>query len=186
MRFSLGSLLLCIGLGGCSTLPQESILPRNQVDAFSLEARFALRTTPAGQPAQSSSGRLSWIHDQTGDRVLLSSPLGYGIAEIAMTPTLSHLKTADGNTRSSSDPEALLEEVTGQRLPVRRLPAWLLGRSPAIRLDASGRPQHLAEAGWLIDYTYAETGMNALPSGLTLRREQEIELRLRIEEWKTP
>jgi len=173
-------------LAGCASLPQEGLLPRDQVSAFSIEARFALRVTPSDQPAQSSSGRLSWEHKNDADRILLANPLGYGVAEIDVSREQARLRSADGRIRQSADADALIAEVTGQALPVSRLPAWLLGRSLAVRRDEQGRPQQLHADGWQIDYTYDDSGADALPSALTLRRAEEIELRLRIEEWKTP
>jgi len=160
---------------------------RDQIRDFALEARFALRVSLPDQTPQSSGGRLSWTHKNGDNRVLLSSPLGYGMAEIETTPALSRLRTADGKTHESADPDALFEEVTGQRLPITRLPAWLLGRandSAQIDRDDRQRPIRLRETGWQIDYTYDEETPAALPARLILSRDQEIELRLRIEEWK--
>ena len=136
---------------------------------------------------QSSGGRLSWTHKNGDNRILLSSPLGYGLAEIETAAGRSLLRTADGKTLESADPDALMEEVTGQRLPISRLPAWLLGRASTaaqIDKDEQQRPTQLREAGWQIDYAYDDDAAAALPARLTLSRDQEIELRLRIEEWK--
>lgn len=174
-------------LAACVSAPPAALPGRDAVRDFALEARFALRVTAPGEAAQSSGGRLSWEHRRGGDRVLISSPLGYGLAEIDITPTVSRLQTADGKTRESADPDALMEEVTGQRLPVSQLPAWLLGRSGGkalITSDDKQRPSSLREAGWLIEYAYDEADPDALPSRLTLSQGSEIELRLRIEEWK--
>ena len=143
--------------------------------------------TQPGQAVQSSGGRLSWEHKNAGDRILLANPLGIGMAEIEVTSTLSRLRTADGRSREAADADALLEEVSGQRLPVRRLPAWLLGQAVQPQdmvLDALGRPLRLREAGWQIDYAYDDEAPTALPSRLTLLGEGGVELRLRIEEWK--
>jgi outer membrane lipoprotein LolB len=104
-----------------------------------------------------------------------------------MTPARSRLESADGQIHESGDPDTLIEEVTGQRLPIRRLPAWLLGRAAPgapLGLDALKRPSSLREAGWQIDYAYDDDTPGALPAHLTLNRNGEIELRLRIEEWK--
>lgn len=174
-------------LAGCASLPPGAMPGREQVGDFTLEARFALRVTLPDQAAQSSGGRLSWTHKNGDDRLLVSSPLGYGLAEIETTPTTSRLRTADGTIRESADPDALMEEVTGQRLPVTRLPAWLLGRASGtaqIAKDQQQRPSRLLEAGWQVDYAYEDETPSALPSRLTLSRDGEIELRLRIEEWK--
>lgn len=174
-------------LAGCSSLPPSAMPARDQVRDFALEARFALRVSLPDQAPQSSGGRLSWTHKNGDNRVLLSSPLGHGMAEIETSPVLSRLHTADGKIYESSDPDALIEEVTGQPLPVTRLPAWLLGRSNGsakIDNDHHQRPMRLREAGWQIDYAYDDETPAALPARLTLSRDQEIELRLRIEEWK--
>ena len=163
------------------------MLARDQLRNFALEGRFALRVTLPGQAVQNSGGRLTWTHENRSDRVLLSSPLGYGLAEIETSPEISRLRTADGKMRESTDPDALIEEVTGQRLPISRLPAWLLGRSGGkarIEPDDLGRPLRLSEDGWQVDYSFEDDSLGALPTRLTLSRNGEIELRLRIEEWK--
>lgn len=174
-------------LAGCTTTSTAPLLDREQVDNFTLEARFALRVMLPDQAAQSSGGRLTWEHRRDGERILIANPIGVGIAEISSMPGYARLQTGDGRIRESDDADALMEEVTGQRLPVSRLPAWLLGRAgrdAVLSRDEQGRPSRLSEAGWRIDYNYEAGQANALPSRLTLNRANEIELRLRIEEWK--
>lgn len=174
-------------LAGCTSLPPSALPGRDQLRDFALEARFALRVTLPDQAPQSSGGRLSWTHKQGENRVLVSSPLGYGLAEIEATSGLSRLTTADGKIHESTDADGLMEEVTGQRLPVTRMPAWLLGRSGGaaqIVNDERNRPSRLREAGWQVDYGYEDETSSALPARVTLSRGGEIELRLRIEEWK--
>lgn len=178
-----GSLLLA----GCATTAPSQLPGREQIRDFALEARFALRVTPPEQAAQSSGGRLSWEHKNGEDRLLIANPLGIGLAEIEISPGLARLRTGDGKRYESSDPDALLAEVTGQALPVSRLPAWLLGKAghnTPVDKDASGRPARFSEAGWQIEYAYADETEGALPIRLTLSHAPDIELRLRIEEWK--
>ncbi|MBS1130064.1 MAG: Outer rane lipoprotein LolB [Proteobacteria bacterium] len=185
LRFSL--LLTVSLLAGCASAPPATLQHRDNIRDFSLEGRFALRVAMPDQAPQSSGGRLSWTHRNRSDRVLLSSPLGYGLAEIETTPELSRLRTAEGKQSESTDPDTLIEEVTGQRLPVTRMPAWLLGRSGGkaqIFNDPIGRPGKLLEDGWQVDYTYDDEAPAALPSRLNISRDGEIELKLRIEEWK--
>lgn len=183
-----GCLTLCAGLllSACASAPKAPLPARDQMRDFALEARFALRVSPPGQAVQSSGGRLSWEHRNGNNHLLISNPLGFALAEIDTTPTLSRLRTADGQTRESPDADALIEEVTGQRLPVTLLPAWLLGRNSgnSSLKDAAKRPARHQEAGWLVEYAYADDNPDALPARLTLSRDGEIELRLRIEEWK--
>lgn len=174
-------------LSGCSTLPQPPAPARDSLHDFALDARFALRVSRPDEAVQTAGGRLSWEHRAGKDRILIANPLGYGVAEIETTPALSRLRTADGKIRESADAEELMAAATGERLPVARLPAWLLGRSSApanIQRDSQQRPSRLHEARWQIDYAYDDDSASALPTRITLRRADEIELRLRIEEWR--
>lgn len=181
------TLLATTLLAGCAVLSTATTPERDQLKEFVVEGRFALRVNKPGETPQSAGGRLIWTHLQRGNRILLSSPLGYGLAEIETGPERSYLRTADGKTRESHDPDELIETVTGQRLPVARLSGWLLGQAdnPSwIERTPSGQTTRLREAGWQIDYTYPDETAGALPDKLTLTRDGEIELRLRIETWK--
>lgn len=187
MKCSLALLLTASLLAGCVSAPLAPMPGRQSVRDFSLDGRFALRATRPDQPAQSAGGRLAWTHKNQTDRILLANPLGYGLAEIETGPQISRLRLADGKTSQSTDPDSLIEEVTGQRLPVARLPAWLLGRSGGraqIEHDPLGRPLRLLEDGWQIDYMYDNDAPDALPDRLNLSNGNGLELRLRIEEWK--
>ena len=184
----ISALLACSLLVACASAPQGPLAPRDQIGDFALEARFALRVSLPDKPPESSGGRLEWEHRNGNDRILISSPLGVGVAEIDVGPTRGRLRTADGQLRESADADALMAEVTGQRLPVRQLPGWLLGRSGStsvVTSDSAGRPARLYEAGWQIDYSYPDDTPGALPTLVSLRRDSEIDLRLRIEEWRT-
>lgn len=185
-RFT-ATIVLCALLAACAGTPKPQTA-RDAVGTFELEARFALRIQAPDRVPESSGGRLSWAHRDGRDRILIANTLGIGVAEIESTPGTARLITADGQTRESDDADALMQAVTGERLPVRNLPAWLLGRpGPQGQLtrDPLGRPHLLTEAGWSLDFTYADNAPDALPSTLTLRRNDSIELRLRIEEWNT-
>ena len=184
----ISALLACSLLAACASAPPGPLAPRDEIGDFALEARFALRVSLPDKPPESSGGRLEWEHRNGNDRILISSPLGVGVAEIDVGPTHGRLRTADGQLRESADADALMAEVTGQRLPVRQLPGWLLGRSGStsvVTSDSAGRPARLYEAGWQIDYSYPDDTPGALPTLVNLTRDSEIDLRLRIEEWRT-
>jgi outer membrane lipoprotein LolB len=186
-RFTLALGLACSLLTGCASLPPPSLPARQDIRHFSLEARFALRATLPGQASQSSGGRMTWTHRADGEQILLANPLGYGLAELEATRERSRLRTADGKESESSDPDALIEDLTGLRLPVARLPGWLTGRAAGdarLEADPFGRPARLNEAGWQVDYFYDDNRPDALPARLHISRPGEIELKLRIEEWR--
>jgi len=174
-------------LAACTTLAPAPPPARDSLHDFALEARFALRISPPDGAPQTAGGRLSWQHRAGDNHILIANPLGIGIAEIDATPELSRLRTADGAVRESFDADELMAAATGERLPVLRLPAWLLGRGDAtsqIEYDDQQRPSRLSEAGWQVDYVYDDSAADALPARVTLRRAEAIELRLRIEAWR--
>lgn len=174
-------------LGACSSLPKNSELKRETIENFSLESRFSLSVKLPDQAPQSGGGRLSWTHRYGSNKLFIANPLGFAIAEIETTPERSVLRLSDGKISESPDPDLLIEEVTGQRLPVTSLAHWLLGRAHStahITYDAQQRPTSLVESGWQVNYQYEDESRSALPSRLTLNHKDEIELRLRIEEWK--
>ncbi len=183
----IGAVLACSLLAACVSVPPELLAPRDQIGDFALAARFALRVSVPDGPPENSGGRLEWEHRNGNDRVLIFSPLGVGVAEIDVGPGRGRLRTADGQLRESADADALMEVVTGRRLPIRQLPNWLLGRSGGAAIvtsDSAGRPARLSEAGWQIEYAYPDDTPGALPKLVSLRRDGEIDLRLRIEEWR--
>ena len=169
-------------------VPEQS--NRLAIKHFSIDARFALRvesTSAAGGSGQNVSGRLLWRHSANSDYWLFSTPLGQAVAELESDAGGARLKQAGGEERRAADAGMLLRDLFGYELPVSRLPFWLLGRPEnqvGLDLDDQGRPRQLTENGWQVAYAYDDETPNALPARLTIRREGEIELRLRIEEWQ--
>lgn len=187
MKRLFASLLGLALLAGCAPAPTLPLPARDALRDFSIEARFALKLIQPDGRQESAGGRLSWTHENGMDRVLLANPLGIGLAEIDAAPGHAVLRTSDGKIYQADEPDQLLAEATGQPLPLSRLPAWLLGRaSPAgtLERDTHTRPLRLLEDGWLIEYRYGDDDPDALPQQLQVSG-NNIELRLRIETWKT-
>jgi len=173
-------------LAGCASTPPALQPARTNLDEFLLAGRFALRAhKPDGSP-ESLSGRLHWQHQNTEDRITLANPLGQGMAEIVVRPDQARLTLADGRQQVADNAAQLIEQLTGQRLPMTRLPDWLTGRmAPSSRLqrDTHGRPSRLNEAGWQVDYSYDDDRPDAPASRLIISDGGYTELRVRIETW---
>lgn len=186
MKNLFAGLLTASLLTACALGPTVPLPDRDSIDTFAVDGRFALKITHADGRIENSGGRLSWQHDRQLDRVLLSNPLGIGLAELESRPGHARLRTGDGQAFEADSPDRLLAEVTGQPLPVSHLTAWLLGRPNAageIERDPQGRPSILRETGWRIEYTYPDNASDALPQRLNAFGDN-MELRLRIETWK--
>lgn len=165
----------------------EVVLPRAEITEFSLEARFSVT-----QEAERHSGRLSWRHGKAGDELQISSPFGQIVAEISITPGRARLTASDKRIFEAADIEQLTREVLGYSLPVGRLAEWVLARegrfgvSSGIVRDAAGRLMRIDAEAWQLSYEYDREGADALPATVFATRVGGPELRLRIEEWRTP
>ncbi|MCP5228451.1 lipoprotein insertase outer membrane protein LolB [Accumulibacter sp.] len=178
-------LFVLTALNACSTVPPPGDTPppaaRDTLQAFSLLGRFSLR-----QEGESYTGRLDWRHAGDSDQLLLSSPLGQGMAEISSDATGARLTDADGKVRHAASADALLQSVLGYPLPLDKLADWVRGRNPdggRIVADPLGRPLRLQYEDWRIAYEYDSDDPQALPGRLFVERETGLELRLKIDEW---
>lgn len=160
--------LTALGLSACANLamPLAARQPTQSdvLDDFSLEARFSLR-----HDEKNFTGRLSWRHAGNHDDLLLASPFGQGMARIVGDENGVLLTVGDGKTYAAADAAALTQQVLGFPLPLDKLLEWVRGKRSGGEfdvLDAVGRPLHLREAGWRIDYEYESDDPQALPGRL--------------------
>lgn len=164
-------------LAACATVPPEALPP----GGFSLVGRVAIRYGD-----EAASGRITWRHGHADDDLVISTPLGQGLAEITRRDGLYTLVTSRGERYSAADPERLTQQVLGFALPLGGLPDWVQGRpqpgvEAATRYDA-GRLAELRQNGWLIDYS---GGDERPPKRVRLTR-GDIDIRLVIDEWQLP
>jgi outer membrane lipoprotein LolB len=179
-RSARGALLLAgvLAAAGCAEL--QLPLPAGEPQ-FEIAGRIAVRYRD-----EASAGNFAWRHGVSGDEVLITTPLGQGIARIVRNAAGVTLLTPDGEAHRAADPESLSERVLGFRLPLDGLADWVLGRrgpgDAEEQRDAQGRLAQLRQSGWQIDYQEwrAEDGR---PARLKLTY-PGVELRLAIGEWK--
>ena len=119
--------------------------------------------------------------------MLISSPLGQGIARITRHGGKVKLVTADQKEYTASDAESLTERVLGWRLPLAGLPDWVQGRADPARPaqsvnDARSRLSELRQDAWRVEYREYEGGR---PSRLRISR-ADLEIRLVVDEWVAP
>jgi outer membrane lipoprotein LolB len=168
----------CLLLAACGG--GEFLQPATDLE-FELAGRIAVRYRD-----DAGTGNVSWRHARARDEMLLTSPLGQGIARLVRAGNEVTLTTQDGREHRAADAEALTEQVLGFRVPLAGLTDWVRARAapsppPTLeRRDAEGRLAELAQSGWRIEYQAYE---GARPSRLHLTY-PGLELRLAITEWK--
>ena len=176
---SRGALLLVVAaavLGACAELPEA---PTLSPGGFDLAGRIAVRYAKEG-----ASGRIQWRHSGETDDLLITSPIGQGIAHISRNGDEYRLTTKDGKEFRATDPESLTEQTLGWRLPLAGLPDWIQGRAAPgenadLHRDAEQRLLELRQDGWRVEY---EEFRNGHPSRLRMSRE-DIEIRLVVDRW---
>jgi outer membrane lipoprotein LolB len=169
---------------GCALLEPAATTARparETIESFRIEGRIAVR-----RAGESFSAAIAWRHDAQSDELVVSGPLGQGLARLTSGGGAALLETAERKRYVAADLDGLSEQVFGTRLPVSGLGRWVLGRSAyggSARLDAAGRLAELSEEGWAIEYLrYESAAPDALPELLLARRE-DVEVRLKIDNW---
>lgn len=176
MRRLLG-LAAALFLVGCAE-PAFVIAP-HAVD-FELSGRFAV-----SYRGEANTGNLAWRYGAQAEELLITSPLGQGVARISRTGGEVVLTTPEPREHRARDAESLTEQVLGFRLPLAGLADWVRARpapgASQSRHDAEGRLAELEQGGWKIQYL--EYDERKRPSRLRMTY-PGVDLRLAITQWK--
>jgi outer membrane lipoprotein LolB len=123
--------------------------------------------------------------------IVLSNPLGQTSGELQGNPQGVTLLLGDGRSVSANDPEQLLAQQFGWRVPIKGLYFWVRGLpapgvAEAHALDEEGRLQWLEQSGWRISYRrYGNFFGKTLPTKIFLDND-DLKVRLVIDEWTLP
>ena len=191
--FSLIALLAgCAGLG-----PRESVEGRgdpaqwrthkqqlSSLGGWHISGKVGIRA-----PKDSGSGTLFWLQRQDYYDIRLSGPLGRGAARLTGRPGQVSLEVANQGRYEAPNPETLLEEQLGWKLPVSHLVWWVRGLpAPAsksrLSLDANSRLATLEQDGWQVEYlAYTQQGAFWLPERIKLHG-PDLDVMLVIKDWQ--
>ena len=162
-------------LGACASLPGTGLpIP----GGFELSGRVAVRH---GKDA--ASGRIFWRHSNDADEVLITSPLGQGVARLNRKGDQFQLVTGDRKEYRADNAEDLTEQALGWRLPLAGLSDWVQarpspGRPAEVRGDVN-RDLELWQDGWHVAYEEFREGR---PFRLRMSREN-MEITLIVDQW---
>jgi len=142
-------------------------------------------------PEASGSAFLSWKQQADAYRVVLSGALGMGKLVLAGDPTGVSWNDSRGRSGRHTDPDALVAEIWGWRLPVEALQYWIRGiPQPDRDFDqaefADDEARRFRQSGWVVEPTeYREVDGIALPTRLRLQSGEAV-LTLLISHWSAP
>jgi outer membrane lipoprotein LolB len=160
---------LALFLAGCAAVPVVSQRPAApDISQFSFLGRLAVR-----QGETRYHVNVDWHHDARRDEILLTTPLGQGVAEIVRDAAGARLTLADKRGFVADDWSALSRQVFGFSLPLNASARWLVGD-----LGKEGTTE-----GWRVTILQREADApDALPMVIELERD-DIAVRLKIDEW---
>jgi len=175
-------LWICALLAGCAALEQQTPIDLPDGVGFFLSGRISMK-----YGSEAASGLISWRHTPASDDLLLSSPMGQGMARVVRRDAMVRLTTADKQEYQAEDAESLTEKVLGWRLPLAGLPEWVRARAvpgsdAQTRSDAAQRLVELKQSGWLVEFLEYDD-RSGLPLRLRLTR-GDVEIRLAITGWR--
>jgi outer membrane lipoprotein LolB len=176
-------------LAGCSTLrgvEREDVAPAepSEPTVFNLSGRISFK-----QGKEAVFGGLRWHHANPEHQITLFSPVGTTIASLVGDTDGYTLTTSDQREFRSTDPDSLVLQVLGWRIPVNGMQHWVLGRAVPERPASFMRDQnqhlsHLEQDDWNIDYSdYRRFASVYLPGRIVMKR-GDIEIRLFVDTWK--
>ena len=187
--------LLIVLAAGCAVAPPAS--------PTAPDAWAARQSTLARLTQWQADGRIGVVNGQDGwhasfqwaqqdptYRIDIIGPLGQGRVTIQGDEREVSIQTQDGQRSTAPDPDLLLEQTLGLRLPVTGLRYWVRGLpapgpTALLQTDAAGRLTRLEQNGWVIEYpTYAPSSVFNLdlPERIVARR-LDLGVKLVIEQW---
>ncbi len=151
---------LALVLAGCATpVPptQRSATEVPSMNELVRQGRFALRAEGPSEPPEAVQGSFVW-RDVGGRLTLdLNNPFGSTLARVQVDPGQAVLTQANGESMRSPDPDTLVQQVMGRRVPVRDIRTWLripLRAVPTmqqVKRDEQGRIISFAQSGWGVE-----------------------------------
>ncbi len=152
------------------------------IQDWSLQGKLAVNSDQGN-----ASLRVAWTQHRDEFDLILTGPLGQVLARIRGGKGKVTLESPGNEPLISEDPESLIHEIWGWRLPVSQMPFWVRGL-PApdfphqVDYGADGAQQQLSQLGWQVRYLRFKDG---LPVRLELSR-SEVKLRLVVKRWQMP
>lgn len=162
-------------LGACAELQEVSDAAQTlgpPLQRFSAEGRISVR-----QGDRRDHLRFRWDRVPDSDVVLLMTPLGQGIAELARDASGARLKQPNQAVIAADSLPQLAQRIFGTPLPLEAMADWLRGARPALSGEMDGWHVAVSETS-----AYRQ---HRLLRVIEARRE-DVEFKLVVDDWDVP
>jgi len=150
----LAAVMALLWLAGCATQAPEP--NKTNQSEFLRYGRFALKAEEFNRNPEAVQGGFTWRDTGVRFSLDLTDPMGSVIARVVAERTGATLTRANGEQIYAKSPDALLESVLGQTVPVDGLRSWLRTMKTALPgmtkvvKDSEGRLESFEQSGWRV------------------------------------
>lgn len=183
-----------IWLVGCASAPPPNNIDTNaqqqmleNFQSWQLSGRLAFKS-----PGEKFSANLNWQQQQQVYQLKLTNFIGVSLMTMKGFDGHAEIE-ADDKTYKGSDPELLIQQITGWNIPVSGLATWIKGqaqRQDRATFDDNGLLQQLIPncqscAPWTIQYSqYKQVDLVWLPHRINLTQAPDNKIIIRINSWQ--
>ena len=157
----------------------------SQINKWQFNGRFGAKTD-----TENWNGSINWVQNDLQYKINISGPLSSGSILLQGTENFSQLKLSDDTPFIDTDPQQLLQNHTGLKLPVNELRYWLLGlpdpqsKYDTVEINENGQLSRLTQNNWEVSFKrYIPINKLQLPDKIFLVN-HEINVRLIIQKWQ--
>lgn len=148
------AVMALLWLAGCAAPVPEST--KTGSVEFLRYGRFALKAEDFNRDTEAVQGGFTWRDTGVRFSLDLTDPMGSVIARVVVERTGATLTRSNGEQIYAKTPDALMQTVLGQTVPVEGLRHWLrtintplAGMSMVVK-DSEGRIQIFEQSGWRV------------------------------------
>ncbi len=151
---------------------------------WQMDSRIFIQTKEEG-----FSSSIRWKQQGQSYQLRFSAPFSQGIYLLTGSPEKVSIRLPDNTEQSAKDPETLMKQALGFKLPVSGLNYWLRGLpypddpDRDIILDKNERLIALKQAGWKIKISrYIHQDGYYLPTKLTMEN-KHLRMKMVVNKW---
>lgn len=138
-------------ISACATVPTPQ---HSDAAEFVRSGRFAMNMHYPDNKHDAVQGGFSWVETKQQIQLDLSNPMGSVLARIVVDAKgAATLYRTDGSTEHAPTPDALIEQVLGNPIPVSKLRDWIRGSIADTARDVElveAKPVAFYDDGWRV------------------------------------